>query len=114
MPAQSKTQNFFVSPSGNIGCELDHQVVHGTGDRAYCQTFSPARSVTLSSDGRIKMCTGHSCIGNGPENAYTLPYGSSTELGPFRCVSRPTGMTCTAAAATGFEISRAGVRKLGG
>jgi hypothetical protein len=109
----SATQRFFRSPSGNIECELDHGQA-GLANAAYCQTFTPSRSVTLNPAGTLKVCSGQGCIGNGPDNETTLPYGSSTSLGPFRCASLTSGVRCTLASGKGFTISRAGVSATAG
>jgi hypothetical protein len=103
---------FFHSPSGNIQCELDWQRGSGIADAAYCQTFKPARSVTLSPSGALRLCTGTHCLGNGPENAFTLQFGHATRLGPFRCLSQAAGMRCTVASGHGFVLSRSGVHRL--
>jgi hypothetical protein len=99
------SQRFFLSPSRNISCELDAGKALGT--HAYCQTFAPARSVTLSANGAMKTCAGVRCLGNPPEHAEPLAYGRSVVLGPFRCTSLRTGMRCVVSkTARGFLISR--------
>ena len=40
----------------------------------------------------------------------TLPYGRSWQQGPFRCTSRPTGLTCTNRAGHGLFVSRESYR----
>jgi hypothetical protein len=116
---QSSTGGEFLSPSGNISCEMDYG---GTlGDQVYCQTFSPAASVTMSLTGALKKCRGQLCLGNPADNAITLAFGRATVVGPFKCSSAKAGVTCTVAstgaaggkvAGKGFEISRSGIRKL--
>jgi hypothetical protein len=98
---------FFLSPSGNISCELDVGRA-GIADVAYCQSVTPARSATLSRSGHLKTCSGQGCLGNPPEHDATLAYGKTAVLGPFRCTSRPAGVTCSGAG-RGFTISRAGI-----
>jgi hypothetical protein len=115
LPSSQQTAGgarFFHSPSGNIQCELDWQRGSGIADAAYCQTFQPARSVTLSPSGALRICTGTRCLGNGPENAFTLQYGHATRLGPFRCLSKAAGMRCTVATGHGFALARSGVHRL--
>ncbi|MGH8988733.1 MAG: hypothetical protein ACRDXC_09080 [Acidimicrobiales bacterium] len=97
----------FLSPSRNISCEIDWHVA-GLSSVAYCQTFSPPRSVTISSSGRIKRCSGTRCVGNPAENAGVLPYLTSAGAGPFLCASRIDGVACSSAAHA-FLISRSGV-----
>lgn len=92
----------FVSPSGNISCDL------GT-NFALCQTGSPARSVIMSTAGDYKVCTGERCIGNPGEGTPVLRYGKSVRFGPFRCTSERVGVTCVTRG-KGFQISRSGVR----
>jgi uncharacterized protein DUF6636 len=99
---------WFHSPSGNIECEVAGADARGT--YAYCQTFTPMRSVKLSGDGTMRVCSGVRCLGNGPENATTLDYGGSIRVGPFRCVSRASGIRCVIVrSGHGFVISRQGL-----
>ena len=99
------TVSWFHSPSGNIQCEVAAADLRGT--YAYCQTFVRPRSVRLSASGRMRVCTGTGCLGNGPENAFTLRYGRSVHVGPFRCTSLVSGMRCVVArTGRGFQISR--------
>jgi hypothetical protein len=107
------TQRFFRSPSRNIECELDDGQA-GLPTAAYCQTFTPSRSVKLEPTGALKVCSGPGCVGNGPDNETTLAYGSSTSLGPFRCASLTSGVRCTLASGKGFAISRSGVSATAG
>jgi hypothetical protein len=103
--AAAATVTWFHSPSGNIQCEVAAADRRGT--YAYCQTFVRPRSVKLSASGRMHVCTGTGCLGNGPENAYTLRYGRSVRLGPFRCTSLVSGMRCVVVrTGHGFVISR--------
>jgi hypothetical protein len=101
----SSTQSNFYSPSGNIQCELDEE-------RAYCQTDEPFRSVTTNREGRINVCSGIGCIGDGPETAFMLPYGKSVSFGSFRCTSSKNGMAClVVGSGHGFKIARSGVER---
>jgi hypothetical protein len=53
------------------------------------------------------------CLGNEPENAFTLRYGRSIRVGPFRCTSRTDGIRCVVIrTGRGFLINRAGVTRL--
>ena len=98
---------FFLSPSGNISCELDVGRA-GIPDAAYCQSVTPALSATLTATGHVRTCSGQGCLGNPPEKDATLAYGRTAALGPFRCTSRASGVTCTGAG-RGFTISRNGI-----
>lgn len=106
-PAQTVHGGEFLSPSGNISCEIDNDYIglH----QVYCQTFSPPQSVVLARSGTYKVCKGQQCLGNPAVNTPVLAYGHSTSSGPFRCVSTTAGVTCTADG-KGFQISRSGVK----
>jgi hypothetical protein len=104
----SAASKFFHSPTGNIECQLSTGKASGTS--AYCETIQPARSATLRATGKTTVCRGEKCLGNGPENAFSLRYGHSTTLGIFRCSSSTTGIRCiVASSGHGFRISRGGV-----
>jgi hypothetical protein len=101
----------FLSPSGNISCEVDY---HRAGlTRVYCQTAKPARSVSMGVNGRYTTCTGEQCLGNAGDGTPTLAYGKATGAGPFRCQSAATGITC-AANGEGFRISTSGITPASG
>jgi hypothetical protein len=104
--------SFFHSPSRNIECEVGWKRA-GVGTYAYCQTASPSRSVKLRRNGAYKVCRGEGCIGDGPEDAFTLAYGRSVRVGGFRCTSRPNGISCLViASGRGFRIAREGVFRI--
>jgi hypothetical protein len=104
--AGAGTVKFFHSPSKNIQCEVRTAY-------AYCQTFTPLRSVKLAPAGTYKVCNGVNCVGDGPLDAFTLAYGRSVNVGPFRCTSLRSGMKCVVARTShGFVISRAGVTRV--
>jgi hypothetical protein len=111
IPATASAKvRWFHSPTGNIECEVAANDTRGT--YAYCQTFQPVESVKLNAAGHSKACTGGSCVGDGPENAFTLHYGDAVRVGPFRCTSRTSGMTCRVVGkGHGFVISRSGIRR---
>jgi hypothetical protein len=106
VPMQSSHGGEFQSPSGNITCEINYERSGLT--EAYCQTGSPARSVTMTANGSYKTCTGDQCLGNAGEGTPTLAYGKATGVGPFRCESATAGITCTANG-KGFRIANSGV-----
>ena len=95
----------FLSPSGNISCEVDYQSDGLT--KAYCQTATPARSVSMDAAGKYTTCTGQQCLGNPGDGTPTLAYGTATGVGPFRCESAAIGITCLANG-RGFRISTSG------
>lgn len=107
-------RSFFLSPSGNISCEL-HWKDGSLGTVAYCQTRSPGRSVRLRSNGKLKVCTGTKCIGDPPQDATTLKYGHTRTVGGFKCTSRTSGMRCVrTSTGKGFRIAVSGVRTVTG
>jgi hypothetical protein len=109
--SSSAAVRWFHSPTGNIQCQVSAHDTRGTA--AYCQTFKPGRSVTLSASGALKTCHGAGCLGNGPEDAFTLKYGRSVTVGPFRCTSLQSGMRCVVkASGRGFLLSRKGVKRI--
>jgi hypothetical protein len=106
MPMQTAAGGEFVSPSGNISCEVDYH--HAGLTRAYCQTAESPRSVTMSVAGKYTTCAGQQCLGNSGSGTPTLAYGTATGVGPFRCESAATGVTCVAHG-RGFQISASGI-----
>ncbi len=101
----------FLSPSGNISCEVNYQRSGLTS--AFCQTNTPPRSATLGADGTYTTCTGMQCLGNPGLTTPTLAYGTTTGVGPYRCSSAASGVTCTADG-KGFRISTAGIAAVTG
>jgi len=106
----------FLSPSGNIGCEV-HYAGPGSTDvdasYVYCQTTTPPQIVRMTADGMFTLfCpVGQPCdagIGNMAPGKPTLAYGQITGVGPFRCVSETTGVTCVVNG-RGFQISRSSI-----
>jgi hypothetical protein len=106
VPMQTAAGGEFLSPSGNISCEIDYHRVGLT--EVYCQTVNPARSVTMGAGGKYTTCTGEQCLGNPGTGTPTLAYGTATGVGPFRCESAATGVTCVADG-RGFRISTSGI-----
>ena len=105
VPMQTAAGGEFYSPTGNIECEIDDR----TGlVVTYCETGIPARSVQMDASGAYTVCTGEQCLSNAGEGTPTLAYGTETGVGPFLCVSAPTGVTCTAGG-KGFVISTSGI-----
>jgi len=92
----------FYSPTRNISCEIDPT-------EELCLTVSPPQAAHLHSDGTYTTCTGENCLSNAGVDTGILAYGTSTSNGTFTCVSRPSGMTCTASG-RGFTISTSGIR----
>ena len=106
VPMQTAAGGEFQSPTGNITCEVDQSKV-------YCQTGTPARSVTMDATGKYTTCTGQQCLGNAGENTPILAYGTETGVGQFLCQSAVTGVTCTTDD-NGFQIAIAGITSVPG
>jgi hypothetical protein len=106
VPMQTAAGGEFLSPSGNVSCEVDYQRAGLT--QVYCQTASPPRSVTMGAAGKYTTCSGDQCLGNSGTGTPTLAYGTATGVGPFRCESAVTGVTCVADG-KGFRISASGM-----
>jgi hypothetical protein len=102
VPMQTAAGGWFLSPSGNIRCQIR---LHGV----FCVTSTPPQSVTMGVDGSYTNCTGEQCLGQPVAGTLTLAYGKATGVGPFVCSSATTGVTCTADG-KGFHISRAGIK----
>jgi hypothetical protein len=96
----------FLSPSGDISCEVNYQRTGLTS--VHCQTTTPPRSATLSADGSYSTCTGQQCLVTPGQTTPTLAVGTTVGAGPYRCSSATAGVTCTAVG-KGFIISTAGV-----
>ncbi len=107
---QTATGGEFLSPSGNISCEVDFSP---TNEGALCLTLQPPRSVNMSVDGTLTQCMGVQCLSNAGVGTPTLAYGTETGVGPFRCVSATTGITCTVTSGKGFMINTAGITTVG-
>jgi len=100
----------FVSPTKNIACSIGQTPPASLR----CATFSPPRLVTMDPSGSIQTCSGNQCdLGNPAMDTPVLPYGSATAGGPFQCLSRQQGVTCTVVGHKGFELSRSGVQQIG-
>jgi hypothetical protein len=108
MAMQTPAGGEFASPSGNITCEVDYNYGSAGLTHAYCQTGTPAQSVTMDVTGTYTTCTGQQCLGNSGINTPILGYGQATGVGPFVCESATTGITCTADG-RGFLISSSGI-----
>ena len=80
VPMQTATGGEFLTPSGNIECQIS-SLASLAG--AYCQTTTPALSVTMNTASHYTVCTGQQCLANAGDGAPTLFYGMETGVGPF-------------------------------
>jgi hypothetical protein len=84
------------------------------GSFVYCQSVKAPHSVTMSVDGRLKLCRGIRCLGNAAVNTPTLAYGKQVTVGRFRCRSLRSGVRCTVIrSGKGFLIDSKTVRRVG-
>ena len=133
LPGQTATTAAFLSPTGNIACQIDTNPpaasvdAHGNALKPYaeCQTTKPDQSASVAEDGTVTECSATQpnptsagpCAGNPGDNTPTLGYGNQVEVAPFRCVSATNGVTCTLIQADGpgqgFLISRSGIAETG-
>ena len=72
LPMQTATGGEFLSPTGNISCEIDDT---SSNQSVLCQTLSPPQSVTMTASGALTKCTGPQCSSNPGEDTPTLAYG---------------------------------------
>ncbi len=106
----SEQQEFFRSPA-SVECELAVNAGKVSA-LAYCQMGGPPRSVTMSANGHLKICSGGKCLSNPPLDVPALAYGRRTALGPFRSQSSRGGVRCRVASGRGFRIGRSGIARL--
>jgi hypothetical protein len=109
--AASSTDVRFVSPSGNISCNINAYV-------ASCSIGSFSPSFTnppsdcagdwgnyfyLMANGDAKL----GCVSSPvPSTGNVLPYGESIAFPQISCTSRVTGVTCTNVRNKGFALRR--------
>lgn len=103
----------FTSPSGNIGCMLDDDMVRcDIAARDWAPPPRPAdcpdftgfgQGIHLESTGPAAfVCAGDTAMSSGPP----LDYGQVRAAGGINCTSEPSGMRCANSDGHGFVISR--------
>ena len=102
-----------LKPRRNLRCGMDDSSrFHGV----VCQTTRPARKVTLTPNGVVKVCRGFSgCVGCSCDERHvpTLGFGKQVTVGRFRCVSLRTGVSCTViSSGSGFLFNTGGVKNV--
>lgn len=109
-PARAAVK-WFYSPTGNLGCEVADRDTRGS--YAYCQSVDRPQSVRMASNGRLRICRGEACLGNGPEDATRLAYGRTVRVGRFACSSSRDGFRCrVVSSGRGFFISKDTIRRI--
>src|SRR4051812_42733489 len=101
--AVAKTRS-FRTPSKNIVCLFSSR--DGPGPYIRCDVLS-LNDVGFSLDRRHKArrIRVTDTVAD-PNKARALGYGKSLRLGPFRCHSRRSGLTCKSQTSHGFRLSR--------
>lgn len=109
----------FTSPSGNIACvvsersascwisEKDWTIQQPDGPD--CDISDWGNAVDVTADGAEFPC--YTDFGWNP-SAPAMAYGNAVELGPFRCASAESGVTCRHSNGAGFSVARAAVQLL--
>jgi hypothetical protein len=124
VPAQAEAQLSTVSfrtPSRNIGCVF-RRAAHNQPAFLRCDVLSglkpaPRRGcqldwvgLGLTPRGRANpICAGDTAVDS---RSRILAYGRTWRRGPFRCISRRTGLSCTNQARRGFVLSRSTWRRI--
>jgi hypothetical protein len=100
-PAEAR-QRAFHTPSGNIRC-LYRSAGEG-GPLLRCDVLS-LNDVGFTLDRRHRGERVH--VTDAVPEGRVLPYGTTRRLGPFRCRSRRSGLTCRSKPSRhGFKLSR--------
>lgn len=106
----------FVTPSGNIACELtvEHTECSIADRRWQPPAGSPRcgrqRVIVEIWDGAVRFGCGYT---DAEASSFLLHYGRSLTVGSVTCVSARTGVTCRTRGGRGFTIGRAAYRVYG-
>jgi hypothetical protein len=101
-PAEAR-QRSFHTPSGNIRC-LYRSAGEDGGPFLRCDVLS-LNDVGFTLDRRHRGKRVH--VTDAVPEGRMLPYGTTRRLGPFRCRSRRSGLTCRSKPSRhGFRLSR--------
>jgi hypothetical protein len=102
--AAEARQASFHTPSGNIRC-LYRSAGDGSGPLLRCDVLS-LNDTAFTLDRRHRGKRVH--VTDAVPVGRVLRYGATRKLGPFRCRSRTTGLTCRSKPSRhGFRLSRA-------
>ena len=113
LPAPAGDDNFFRSPTGNIGCAYAPDLGYLRCDvrdgvkplppmPKSCE-FDWGQGFWLHKSGAASIvCAGDTALGNGK----VLPYGQTWKRGVFNCTSSAEGFRCKNGDGHGFFISR--------
>jgi hypothetical protein len=112
LPCVPRSPCNFLTPSGNIGCQLSEGAAPGTQGSAalaYCGSISPPQSVVMDEYGSPTLCAADGCMVDTGPGTPTLAYGQTARQGPFTCLSEASGVTCRAPSGNGFTLSRSDI-----
>jgi hypothetical protein len=110
----------FRTPSGNIGCiastgptYLRCDIKSGLRPRppkpSDCRHLAWGDSLGMTGTGRpIFVCHGDTVF---VPSARVVAYGHTIKVGPFRCTSQSSGLTCRNRAGHGWFLSRTSYRR---
>jgi hypothetical protein len=119
----SKASADFLVPAVAASCAMhdSDSASASAGALVYCQTLSPQRSVQMTLNGQLKMCTGASAttnicdLGNPGLGTPKLGVGKQVTVGRFRCRSARASLTCTVIkTGKGFRIDSSGITPIAG
>lgn len=111
-PPERDEDRAFVTPSGNVACEM-------TVEHVECSvrehTWQPPGGPCRDEPARVEIWDGAvraDCGETGAEaSSYLLTYGDEITVGRFRCESARSGVTCRhRRSGLGFTVSRARYR----
>lgn len=102
----------FVSPTGNLGCQITDRVDYAP-NQVFCQSFNRPQVVRMGLNGRLRICRSERCLGNPAEDTPTLGYGRAITVGRFRCTMSTDGIRCRVrSSGKGFLINRDTIRRI--
>jgi hypothetical protein len=104
----------FKTPSGKVGCAVTKDPTTLRCDTRYETSFSRSghkctegdygHSFEVLPSGAGKaICAGDTVLS--ATDSRTIPYGKTWVLGPFRCIAKPSGLSCVNGAGHGFSLS---------
>ena len=104
--ADASTEFFVSGQTAGLNCELDTSNAPASSypTKDYCQSVTPAQSVSLGTSGPAKTCHGVGCIGNPGLGTPTFPAGDDVTLGRTTCRLESNAVHCTMGA-HGFLLS---------
>lgn len=113
-PDDAVSEAAFVTPSGNIWCEIDGDTASCTiGSHSYSVPDQPCdgpygRVLQVTEDEATLPCLSEEPATSAPDSLPELDYGESTVVNDFWCTSEESGITCySVMSGRGFSVARA-------